>query len=65
MGKVYESINDEWAGWISAQPMFFVATAPADPQTHVNLSPAGSTPSGSSAPTASPGSTSPEAASRP
>jgi hypothetical protein len=41
MGKVYESINEEWAGWISSQPMFFVATAPADPDTHVNLSPRG------------------------
>lgn len=41
MGKVYDSITDEWAAWIPAQPMFFVATAPADPQTHVNLSPRG------------------------
>ena len=41
MGKVYESINDAWAGWISTQPVFFVATAPADPETHVNLSPRG------------------------
>lgn len=39
--KVYESISDGWAGWISAQPMFFVATAPSDPETHVNVSPRG------------------------
>jgi hypothetical protein len=41
MGKVHGCINDEWARWISAQPMFFVATAPADPETHVNVSPRG------------------------
>ena len=41
MGKVYDSISDEWSGWISEQPVFFVATAPADPETHVNLSPRG------------------------
>ena len=41
MGKTYESINDGWADWISKQPMFFVATAPSDPHTHVNVSPRG------------------------
>jgi len=41
MGKVYDSIDDGWARWISAQVVFFVATAPADPGTHVNLSPRG------------------------
>ncbi|MGH3145510.1 MAG: pyridoxamine 5'-phosphate oxidase family protein [Rubrobacter sp.] len=41
MGRVYDSINDEWAGWISEQPMFFVATAPADAEAHVNVSPRG------------------------
>lgn len=41
MGKTYESINEEWTGWISKQQMFFVATASADPETHVNLSPRG------------------------
>ncbi len=41
MGKVYDSISDDWAYWISAQPMFFVATAPAGPETHVNVSPRG------------------------
>jgi len=41
MSKVYDSISEEWALWIPAQPMFFVATAPANPETHVNLSPRG------------------------
>jgi Pyridoxamine 5'-phosphate oxidase len=41
MGKVYDSITAEWSGWISEQPMFFVATASSDPETHVNLSPRG------------------------
>jgi hypothetical protein len=41
MGKVYEGIDEEWARWISRQPVFFVATAPSDPDTHVNLSPRG------------------------
>jgi len=41
MGRVYDSISEGWADWISAQPVFFVATAPADPETHVNVSPRG------------------------
>ncbi len=41
MSRVYDSISEEWSLWISAQPMFFVATAPADPETHVNVSPRG------------------------
>ena len=41
MGRVYDSIGEGWFEWISAQPMFFVATAPADPESHVNVSPRG------------------------
>jgi Pyridoxamine 5'-phosphate oxidase len=41
MGRVYESINDEWSDWISAQPVFFVATTTSGPDTHVNVSPRG------------------------
>jgi len=41
MSRVYDSISEEWSLWISAQPMFFVATAPTDPETRVNVSPRG------------------------
>jgi len=41
MGKALGHIHEDTACWIEAQPMFFVATAPADPNTHVNVSPRG------------------------
>ena len=41
MGTVLDSIDDELAAWIEAQPVFFVATAPSGPDGHVNLSPKG------------------------
>lgn len=41
MGKVYNSVTDELTRWLEAQPVFFVATAPSDPDTHVNISPRG------------------------
>ena len=41
MGKVYEAIDERWREWIARQAMFFVATAPLDPDGHVNLSPKG------------------------
>ncbi len=41
MGNIYESISDGWADWMASQPVFFVATAPSDPETHVNVSPRG------------------------
>ena len=41
MGRVYESIDDRLAQWLTAQPVFFVATAPLDPDGHVNCSPKG------------------------
>lgn len=39
--KVLDGIDDRLAGWLSAQPMFFVATAPLSESGHVNLSPKG------------------------
>lgn len=41
MAKVYDSIDGRLRDFIAAQPMFFVATAPAGPDGHVNLSPKG------------------------
>lgn len=41
MGKAYERINERLSDWISTQPMFFVATAPSDPETRINVSPRG------------------------
>ena len=41
MGRVYDEITDELVRWLEAQPVFFVATAPSDPDTHVNVSPRG------------------------
>src|SRR5437588_1800192 len=41
MGKVYDSIDDQLAGWIARQRMFFVATAPLSASGHVNVSPKG------------------------
>jgi hypothetical protein len=39
MGRVLDAISDELAAFLEAQPVFFVATAPAD--GHVNVSPKG------------------------
>jgi len=41
MAQTFEKIPDEFIPWIEEQPVFFVATAPADPATHVNVSPRG------------------------
>ncbi len=41
MGKLYESIDDRLAGFIAAQRVFFVATAPLAGDGHLNLSPKG------------------------
>ena len=41
MAQTFGKIPDEFVGWIEGQPVFFVATAPADPGTHVNVSPRG------------------------
>ncbi|GAA0800866.1 pyridoxamine 5'-phosphate oxidase family protein [Spirilliplanes yamanashiensis] len=43
MGKVYERIDGRLAGFIAAQRMFFVATAPTGPGGRVNVSPKGMT----------------------
>jgi hypothetical protein len=41
MGKVYESIDDKLAAFIEKQQMFFVGTAPTEPDGHLNVSPKG------------------------
>jgi hypothetical protein len=41
MAKFYDHITDSLRSFIEAQQMFFVATAPLDPNGHVNLSPKG------------------------
>jgi len=41
MGKTVDGISDELAGFLRAQPMFFVATAPLALDGHVNVSPKG------------------------
>jgi hypothetical protein len=41
MAKVFEGIDAGLAGWIAAQPLFFVASAPLDPDGHINVSPKG------------------------
>lgn len=41
MVRVFESIDEDLAAWIAAQPMFFVATAPRADDGLVNLSPRG------------------------
>jgi len=41
MGRVYDSIDERLAEWIGRQAVFFVATAPARDEGHVNLSPKG------------------------
>lgn len=43
MGKVYESIDDRLRNFITSQPVFFVASAPAGVDGHVNVSPKGMT----------------------
>lgn len=41
MGRIYDTLDDKLAGWIGKQHMFFVATAPNDPDGHINVSPKG------------------------
>jgi hypothetical protein len=41
MGKVYDGIDTRLSRWIAEQPLFFVASAPLDPEGHVNVSPKG------------------------
>src|SRR3954453_12819201 len=41
MGKVFEGLDDGLRGFIAAQHLFFVATAPLSAGGHVNVSPKG------------------------
>jgi hypothetical protein len=41
VGRVYDVIDNATRQWLAKQPMFFVATAPNDPDGHLNLSPKG------------------------
>jgi hypothetical protein len=41
VGKTYDQLDERLRGWIAAQRLFFVATAPSGPGGHVNLSPKG------------------------
>lgn len=41
VGRVYDVIDNATGQWLAKQPVFFVATAPNDPDGHVNLSPKG------------------------
>jgi hypothetical protein len=39
MGKIYNLLDDKLASWLSAQKIFFVATAPLSASGHINCSP--------------------------
>lgn len=41
MSKVFERIDDDLAAFVTAQPVWFVATAPLAADGHVNVSPRG------------------------
>jgi hypothetical protein len=41
VGKVYDGIDDDLATWLTAQPLWFVGTAPLSADGHVNVSPRG------------------------
>src|SRR3712207_227524 len=41
MAQAFEKIPDEFARWLQTQPVFFVATAPPDPDARINVSPRG------------------------
>jgi hypothetical protein len=41
MGKLFPQIDAPLAAWLVAQPVFFVSTAPLDPDGLVNCSPKG------------------------
>jgi hypothetical protein len=41
MGKVYERLDESLVGFIGRQHVFFVGTAPTDPEGHLNVSPKG------------------------
>lgn len=39
MAKVFDGVDARLARWINSQPLYFVGTAPLDPDGHVNVSP--------------------------
>ncbi len=39
MGRIYDALDDGLRRWIGQQHLFFVATAPDEPEGHINLSP--------------------------
>jgi len=41
MGKLFDGIDEALAAWVTAAPVWFVATAPLAADGHVNLSPRG------------------------
>src|SRR3954447_21841520 len=41
MGRIYDRIDEDQRAWIAEQSMFFVASAPAGVDGHINLSPKG------------------------
>ncbi|HVF18702.1 MAG TPA: pyridoxamine 5'-phosphate oxidase family protein [Mycobacteriales bacterium] len=41
MGRLFDGIDAALAEWLSAQPLWFVGTAPLAPDGHVNVSPRG------------------------
>ena len=41
MGRTFEVIHESLSGWLVAQPVFFVSTAPLDADGSVNCSPKG------------------------
>ncbi len=41
MGRTFDAIDERLAGWIAAQPLYFVGTAPLAGDGHVNVSPKG------------------------
>ena len=41
MADVHPNITPELADWIGKQPMFFIASAPLEADSHINLSPRG------------------------
>ena len=41
MSEIFQEIDERLAGWIAAQSMFFVGTAPLAGEGHINISPKG------------------------
>lgn len=41
MGRIFDELDSTLTQWIADQPVFFVGTAPAGPDGHINISPKG------------------------